>query len=298
MWRGGCIIRSALPGQDQGGLRPEPEADEPAARPVLRRRDRHGARPAGGGRSRAAVTHGIPLPAMSHGPGLLRRLPHRPAAGQPAPGPARLLRRPHLRAHRQAARPVLPHQLDRPRRHHVVDDLQRLSRRRARRRSSAVAPCSPSGEGARSRTSVVRPDGRLDGRPGSARCDRPSRTSCRRIEAVSRRVASPTDPAKSVTAPITGHPRPSHAPRRGGSLAITNACPSIRSRSPLQAWPVPSLESRRGHANIGAARGSPGKRGPFRPVALDTFLRSRTLKGDGVSGIRSREPGRSRARRR
>jgi 6-phosphogluconate dehydrogenase len=31
MWRGGCIIRSAVPRQDQGSLRPEPEADEPAA---------------------------------------------------------------------------------------------------------------------------------------------------------------------------------------------------------------------------------------------------------------------------
>ena len=72
--------------------------------------------------------NGIPLPAMTLGPGLLRRLPLRPAARQPAAGPARLLRRPHLRAHRQAARPVLPHQLDRPRRAHGVDLLQRLMR--------------------------------------------------------------------------------------------------------------------------------------------------------------------------
>ena len=42
MWRGGCIIRSALPRQDQGGVRPQPEAGEPAARPLLHRRDRPG----------------------------------------------------------------------------------------------------------------------------------------------------------------------------------------------------------------------------------------------------------------
>ncbi len=49
-----------------------------------------------------AVAPGHPGPGLRHGPGLLRRLPLRAPAGQPAPGPARLLRRPHLPAHRQA----------------------------------------------------------------------------------------------------------------------------------------------------------------------------------------------------
>ena len=107
-----------LPRQDQGGVRPQPQAGEPAARPVLPRRDRPlPARLAAGGRPRPS-THGIPLPAMTSALAYLRRLPLRPAARQPAPGPARLLRRPHLRARRPAPRPVLPHQLDRPRRHH------------------------------------------------------------------------------------------------------------------------------------------------------------------------------------
>ena len=35
MWRGGCIIRSAVPRQDQGRLRQEPEARQPAARQLL-----------------------------------------------------------------------------------------------------------------------------------------------------------------------------------------------------------------------------------------------------------------------
>ncbi len=49
MWRGGCIIRSRVPGQDQGGLRQEPGAHQPAARSLLqarrsaRRRRRGGA---------------------------------------------------------------------------------------------------------------------------------------------------------------------------------------------------------------------------------------------------------------
>ncbi|MCK7479277.1 MAG: hypothetical protein M0C28_19375 [Candidatus Moduliflexus flocculans] len=60
-----------------------------------------------------AVENGHPGAGLQHGAGLLRRLPQRAAAGQPAAGPARLLRRPHLRARGQAARRVLPHQLDR-----------------------------------------------------------------------------------------------------------------------------------------------------------------------------------------
>ena len=61
-----------------------------------------------------AAANGVAAPAFMSRPGLLRRLPLRRAAGQPAPGPARLLRRPHLRAHRPAARQVLPHRLARP----------------------------------------------------------------------------------------------------------------------------------------------------------------------------------------
>src|SRR5476649_1479428 len=42
---------------------------------------------------------------------LLRQLPLGPLAGQFAPGATRLLRRAHLRAHRPAARKILPHRL-------------------------------------------------------------------------------------------------------------------------------------------------------------------------------------------
>src|SRR5262249_49801500 len=55
-----------------------------------------------------------------------RRLPQRALAGEPAPGPARLLRRPHLRAHRPAARQILPHQLDGQGRQRVCRNVHRL----------------------------------------------------------------------------------------------------------------------------------------------------------------------------
>ena len=38
LWRGGCIIRAAVPRTDQGGVRRRSEPGEPAARPVLHAR--------------------------------------------------------------------------------------------------------------------------------------------------------------------------------------------------------------------------------------------------------------------
>ena len=49
-----------------------------------------------------AVARGLPVPALSFGAGLLRRLPQRAALGQPDPGSAGLFRRPRFRAHRPA----------------------------------------------------------------------------------------------------------------------------------------------------------------------------------------------------
>jgi len=56
--------------------------------------------------------------------GILRRISKSAPSGQPAPGPARLFRRSHLRTGRQTARRVLPHQLDRPRRPRGFGNLQ------------------------------------------------------------------------------------------------------------------------------------------------------------------------------
>ena len=112
VWRAGCIIRSAFLGKIKEAFDTQSGARQPAARSVLHGRDRAlpaflaPRRGAGGGGGRAGA-------GLHHRAGLLRRLPQRTPAGQPAAGAARLLRRAHLRAHRPTARQVLPHQLDR-----------------------------------------------------------------------------------------------------------------------------------------------------------------------------------------
>ena len=116
-----------LPGPDQGGLRPQSRSwrtccSTPTSPSEISRAEESWRRVCA-----AAITHGIPLPAMTSALSYFDGYRDREPAGQPAAGPARLLRRPHLRARRPAARPVLPHQLDRPGRHHGVDGLQRLS---------------------------------------------------------------------------------------------------------------------------------------------------------------------------
>jgi hypothetical protein len=58
---------------------------------------------------------------------LLRRVPLRAPAGQPAPGPARLLRRAHLRAPRPTAREVLSYELDGPRWDHLGEHVHGVS---------------------------------------------------------------------------------------------------------------------------------------------------------------------------
>ena len=80
MWRGGCIIRSAFLGKIKEAFDRNPKLAEPAARPVL-----HAARStaAQAGWRRVGRRGRDPRhPAAGHdlGPGLLRRLPHRPAA--------------------------------------------------------------------------------------------------------------------------------------------------------------------------------------------------------------------------
>ncbi len=104
-----------LPRQDQGSLRRRSRAGEPAARAVLpKSRRRRAGRVAAHGRDRRRNWH--PAPRHLHRARLLRRLPLPPACPRICCSPARLLRRPHLRAHGQAPRRVLPRQLDRPRR--------------------------------------------------------------------------------------------------------------------------------------------------------------------------------------
>ena len=134
MWRGGCIIRSAFLGKIKEAFDRDPKLANLLLDPYFQRRDRTlPDRLAAGRRRRGRIRH--PRPGDVLGPRLLRRLPQRTAPRQPAAGPARLLRGPHLRTGRPAPRPVLPHQLDRTRRLDVIVDLQRLRHGENPRRS-------------------------------------------------------------------------------------------------------------------------------------------------------------------
>ena len=130
MWRGGCIIRSTFLGKIKEAFDREPGLSNLLLDPFFRDKV-VASQPAWRRAVAAAVTNGRAGAGVLDGARLLRRVPGRPAAGQPAPGPARLLRRAHVRAHRQAARPVLPHELDGPRRHDVGLDLHGVKHRRA-----------------------------------------------------------------------------------------------------------------------------------------------------------------------
>ena len=125
MWRGGCIIRSKFLSKIKLAYDKNPKLSNllvdpffigeivrciPAWRQVVAQ----------------GALQGVPLPCFSTALLFLRQLPQRSPPGQPAPGPARLFWRPHLRADRQTARPVLPHQLDRHRRQHQLQHLQCL----------------------------------------------------------------------------------------------------------------------------------------------------------------------------
>ena len=76
MWRGGCIIRSRFLGKIKEAFDKNPKLDEPAARRLLPRAMIKSARTAGAARRARRVENGIPMPAFSHRPGVLRRLPH------------------------------------------------------------------------------------------------------------------------------------------------------------------------------------------------------------------------------
>ena len=103
----------ALPPEDHRGVPPGRVAREPDARPVLPARA-----PRGTGELAFGDRAGHPPRRARAGflerAGLLRRLPVGAPSRQPPPGPARLLRRSHLRARGPAARQVLPRRLAKP----------------------------------------------------------------------------------------------------------------------------------------------------------------------------------------
>ena len=117
-----------VPGQHQGGVRQGPEAGEPAAgRLLLQRAEQVSGELAQGDHPRHRDRRSDS--GVLNRAGVLRWIQNRPLAGEPAAGAARLLRRAHIRASGQAARRVLPHQLDGARRASFVDDLQRVNQK-------------------------------------------------------------------------------------------------------------------------------------------------------------------------
>ena len=125
MWRGGCIIRAAFLDRIKGAYDETPDLANlllasyfrdaiagAQSRLAAGRRDRRDPRRAG-----ARVLQRA---------GLVRRLPQRSSAREPDPGPARLLRRPHLRANRSPARRALPYGLDGTGRRNGLDLVQRI----------------------------------------------------------------------------------------------------------------------------------------------------------------------------
>ena len=129
MWRGGCIIRSRFLGKIKEAYDNNPKLSnlllddyfrgeiKTLAKRLAQHR-RHG------GQERHSGAR------VQHGAGVLRSISQRRFAGEPVAGAARLFRRAHLRARGQAARRILPHELDRPRRHDQQQHLQRLKWRR------------------------------------------------------------------------------------------------------------------------------------------------------------------------
>ena len=99
IWRGGCIIRAAFLQKITEAYARNPNLANLLLDPYFNKTFKNAqAELAQGDRARRRMRRA--RPDLQRVAGLLRRLPLGPPAGQPPPGPARLLRRPHLRAHR------------------------------------------------------------------------------------------------------------------------------------------------------------------------------------------------------
>ncbi len=122
MWRGGCIIRSRFLGMIKVAFDKNPKLTnlllDNFFRQAIKESPAFLAQRGGDGGEERHHHAGV-----QHRAEFLRRISQRPAAREPGPGAAGLFRRAHLRAHRQAARRILPHELDRPRGRRVVEHL-------------------------------------------------------------------------------------------------------------------------------------------------------------------------------
>ena len=123
MWRGGCIIRSRFLGKIKEAYDKNPQLNNLLLDGFFSKvlNELSGFLAEG---HRSCHRRRCPHTGFLDRPVVLRWLPHRPFACQPATGTTGLLRRPHLRTRRQAARRILPHQLDRPRRPRGLGNVQ------------------------------------------------------------------------------------------------------------------------------------------------------------------------------
>ena len=116
MWRGGCIIRSRFLGKIKEAYDHNPKLAnlllDDYFRGEIKRCQKGLAQYRGDGGEA-----GNPGAGVQHGAGVLRPISQRGPAGEPVAGATRLFRRAHLRTRGQTARRILPHELDRPRRH-------------------------------------------------------------------------------------------------------------------------------------------------------------------------------------
>ena len=104
LWRGGCIIRAVLPRQHQRRLRQRPAARKPAAGPVLQRRRPQCSRRLAARPSLRLPPRGIPVPAFATALAYYDGYRRATVPAKPTASSTRLLRRPHLRTHRQTPR--------------------------------------------------------------------------------------------------------------------------------------------------------------------------------------------------
>jgi 6-phosphogluconate dehydrogenase len=114
IWRGGCIIRAVFLQKITEAYEAEPELANLLLNPyfneTIQKAQANWRKVIG----IAAQAWGSAFPTFSSALSLLRRLPHGPPAAESPAGPADYFRRPHLRAHGQGARQVLPHRLAGP----------------------------------------------------------------------------------------------------------------------------------------------------------------------------------------
>ena len=110
IWRGGCIIRARFLNRITEAYRANPALANlmlaPFFKDLLNRLQQNWREVVA-----LAIAQRHPGARVQRVARLLRQLSRGAAAGQPAAGAARLLRRPHLRAHRQAGRRDVPHRL-------------------------------------------------------------------------------------------------------------------------------------------------------------------------------------------